>query len=154
MLRTGMIVLSIWSGLNLLMGVTCNAVMVLNQNSPGFRLLFGDSTIQEYDPSIVAAINSMAMLCNALVAACCLLALVVIWTGLAKRATSAFWGLLIALGWFQLFGFVSVAYYGGGWMVLSYYIVSSAVLVVGLGFSACALYRQDRVRSRVASPAA
>lgn len=151
MLRTGMIVLSIWSGLNLLMAAACNGAMVLNQNSPGFRLLFGDATIQEMEPSIVAAVNSMAMLCNALVAAYCLLALFVIWIGLAKRATWAFWGLLLSMGSFQLFGFLSVAYYGGGILVLSYYIVSSAMLAVGLGYSAYALYLQDRVRNQVAS---
>lgn len=152
MLRTGTTVLSIWSGLNLLMGVACNGAMVLNQNSPGFRLLFGDATIQEMDPSVVAAVNSMAMLCNALVAAFCLLALVVIWTGLAKRSLWAFWGLLIAMGWFQLFGFLSVAYYGGGILVLSYYIISSALLVIGLGTSAWALYRPGGVQAGVVSP--
>ena len=143
MLRTGMIVLSIWSGLHLLIALAANGAMILNQDAPGFRLLFGDSAIQEYDPSIVATINSLCMQCNALVAGYCLLALVVIWTGLAKRAMWAFWGLLIAMGSFQLFGFVSVAYYGGVGIFLSYYIVSSAVLVVGFGFSAYALYRQD-----------
>lgn len=139
MLRAGMIVLSIWSGLNLLMALAANGAMVSGQNSPGFRLLFGDETVRGFDPAVVAAVNSMAMLCNGLVAAYSLLALVVIWTGLARRAMPAFWGLLLAMGTFQLFGFVSVAYYGGGGMVLSYYLASAAVLVVGLGLSGYAL---------------
>ncbi len=139
MLRMGMVFLSIWSSLNLIVALACNfAITLLHQNSPGLRLLFGDSKIQDFDPNVVAAINMLAVQYNAILVALCVLMLVVIWTSLAKKARWAFWGLLIALSVLQVFGFASVSFFDG--INLFAQIVSAVILVVGLGLSGFALY--------------
>ena len=150
MLRTGAVLLSVWSGLNLILCVACLlAITIFKQNAPGVTLMVDESAIRQLDPKWLAGINGLAALGNTLGAAFCILVLFVTWTSLVKKARWAFWGLLFALGFLQVFTFVSYSVMGVMnlppnivTMYLLANIVSAAVLAVGLGLSGYAIYRQ------------
>ena len=69
----------------------------------------------------------------------CLLMLYVTWSRVAVGVKSAFWAVAIAAGFLQVFGFEGDAYLGGRNLLAN--VVSSAVLLVGLGLSGLGTYR-------------
>ncbi len=150
MLRTGVIFRSIHSGLNLLLAIACLvAISVFNQNAPGLTFMVNESEIRQLDPRWLTLINGLAALCNTFDAAFFILMLFVIWTILVKGARWVFWGLLISTGFLQVFVFVSYSFFGNGivrenivTLNLLGNIVTSALLLVGLGLSGYAIHRQ------------
>ncbi len=76
---------------------------------------------------------------NACALAFCLLMLYVTWSGIAARVKPAFWALVVAAGSLQVFGFRSDAYLGGRNLLAN--VISSALLLVGLGLSGLGTYR-------------
>ena len=88
----------------------------------------------------MATVNALAVLFNACALAVCLLMLYVTWSGVAVGVKSAFWMLVVAAGSLQIFGFRSDAYLGGRNLLAN--VVSSAVLLVGLGLSGLGTYRR------------
>src|SRR5688572_18031207 len=108
MLRTGAVLVSVWSGLNLLLAVSCNtAICLFGANSPGLTMMINETDIKDLHPRWLACINGLAVFCNAWDAAFCLLVLFVTWTSLIKKQRWAFWGLLISLSFLQTFAFVA-----------------------------------------------
>ncbi len=150
MLRAGAVLLSVWSGLNLLLAVTCIiAICCFGTNSPGLTMMVEEADIRALDPRWLACINGLAVFCNAWDAACCLLVLFITWAGLVKRARWAFWGLLIALAFLQAFAFVAYSSFEVMSLRASVAavnrfanIASTAVLLAGLGLSGYAIHRQ------------
>jgi len=140
MLKSGAIVLSIWSGLNLLLaGAILVSMTMLGGNAPGLRILFDEAAVRGLDPRALATVNALAILFNACAMAFCLLMLYVTWSRVAVGVKSAFWALAIASGSLQVFGFKSDAYLGGRNLLAN--VTSSAVLLIGLGLSGLGTYR-------------
>ena len=151
MLRTGAILLTVWSGLNLLLAIACIiAICFFRNNSPGLAMMVSESEIQQLDPKWLTCINGLAVFCNAWDAAFCLLVLFVVWTSLVNKARWAFWGLLISLVFLQTFAFVAYSSFETmnlraniAGVNLFANIFSTALLLAGLGLSGYAIHRHD-----------
>jgi hypothetical protein len=140
MLKAGAIVLSIWSGVNLLLaGAILVSMTMFGRNAPGLRILFDEAAVRGLDPRAVATVNATAVLFNACAFAFCLLMLYLTWSGVAVGVKSAFWALVVAAGSLQVFGFRSDAYLGGRNLLAN--VLSSAVLLAGLGLAGLGSYR-------------
>jgi hypothetical protein len=147
--------LSVWSGLNLLLAVASNiAICLFGTNSPGLMLMVDEADLRQLDPKWLACINGLAVFCNAWDAAFCLLVLVITWTGLVKKARWAFWGLLIALAFLQTFAFVAYSTFeimplraNIAAVNLFANIFSTALLLAGLGMSGYAIHRHPGARA-------
>ena len=62
----GAIVLSIWSGVNLLLASAILISMTMfGRNAPGLRILFDEAAVRGLDPRGVATVNAIAVLFNA-----------------------------------------------------------------------------------------
>ncbi len=132
--------LSIWSGVNLLLaGAILIAMTMFGKNAPGLRILFDDAGVRGLDPRAQATVNAVAVLFNACAVALCLLMLSVTWSGVAAGLKGAYWALVAASGSLQVFGFIDDAYLGGRNLLAN--VISSAVLLVGLGLSGLGTYR-------------
>ncbi len=150
MLRTGVVILSTWSGLNLLLAVaSLLAITAFQQNSPGLTFMIDEAEIDQLGPRWVTLINGLAALCNTFDAAFFILVLYVIWTSLVHKARWAFWGLAISGGFLQAFAFVSYSFFATGivrenivTLNLLGNLVSSGLLVVGLALSGYGIYGQ------------
>jgi len=98
MLRAGAIILTVWTGLKLAISVGVLFMqLVLGKNSPALIILYGNAQGSGLEPRALATINGLAVVANASVAALSILALVVIWAALVRRAVWAFWSLAGAL---------------------------------------------------------
>ena len=140
MLKAGAIVLSIWSGVNLLLaGAIVVSMTMLGRNAPGLRILFDEAAVRGLDPRALATVNAIAVLFNACALAFCLLMLYVTWSGVAVGTKSALWALVVTAGPLQVCGFRSDAYLGGRDLLAN--VISSVVLLAGLGLSALGMYR-------------
>ena len=140
MLKAGAIVLSIWSGVNLLLAGAILVFMTISgRNAPGLRILFDEAAVRGLDPRALATVNAIAVLFNACALAFCVLMLYVTWSGVAVGVKSALWALAVGAGSLQVFGFRSDAYLGGRNLLAN--VISSAVLLVGLGLSGLGTYR-------------
>lgn len=106
MLRTGTILLSLWTGFNLALALCILFLMLaLGKNAPCLAILFDDTQATGMDLRALATINGLAVVFNACAAAVCGLSLSVIWVALRRRARWAFWSLVICLGFLQTAGF-------------------------------------------------
>ena len=132
--------LSIWSGVNLLLaGAILISMTMFGKNAPGLRILFDDAGVRGLDPRALATVNAIAVLFNACAIAFCLLMLYVTWSGVAAGSKAAYWALVVASGSLQAFGFIADAYLGGRNLLAN--VISSAVLLFGLGLSGLGTYR-------------
>lgn len=149
-LRTGAILLTVWSGLNLLLAIASNiAICFIGANSPGLAMMVSESDIRQLDPHWLAGINGLAVFCNAWDAAFCLTVLFVTWTSLVKKARWAFWCLLISLGFLQTFAFVAYSFFEAMHLraniaAVNHFanVFSTAILLAGLGLSGYAIHRR------------
>ena len=132
--------LSIWSGVNLLLaGAILISMTMFSKNAPGLRILFDDAGVRGLDPRALATVNAIAVLFNACAVAFCLLMLYVTWSGVAAGSKAAYWALVVASGSLQVFGFIADAYLGGRNLPAN--VMSSAVLLIGLGLSGLGTFR-------------
>jgi len=134
-LKTGAILLTIWSGLNLLVGVSVTLATLFARHTPVLALVLSDPEISRLDARAVAIINAQAALLNPCIAALCALVIAIVWTSLVRRARWACWALVGALVPVQVFGFVSDAYLGHRNLVANCF--STLLLLAGL--AACGL---------------
>ncbi len=150
MLRCGVIILNLWAGLNLVFAIACLfAIAFFDQNSPGLTMMVEDSDVRQLGPRWLTLINGLAALCNTFDAACFLLALFVIQTSLVKKARWAFWCLLVSGCFLQAFVCVSYSFFGAGIIRMEAVtanligiIISSTLLLAGLGLTGLAIYRE------------
>lgn len=146
MLRTGAILLSLWTGLNLLLAVgILFSLLALGKNAPALLSLYGTIAPAEIDPRALATINALAVVFNASAASLCGLSLMVIWIALVRRLHWAFWALTAVLTFIQAAGFASDAFLGNRNLTAN--LASSFLLLAGLSFAAIGIFR-DRSAPR------
>jgi hypothetical protein len=140
-LKVGAILLSVWSGLNLLLAVAIlTGMTVFGRDPPSLGLVFTADEIERLDGKALALIDALAIFGNACAAAFCLLVLVVVWRALVgARARWALPVLALSMGGLQAFGFVSDASLGHRDLAAN--LVSTALLTAGLACSGWALRR-------------
>lgn len=134
MLRVGVIILTVWTGFNLVLALCILfAVLMLGKNAPALMILYGDTQATGMDPRALATINAFAVIFNACAAAVCALSLAVIWFALARRMRWAFWSLAGSLGFLQAVGFASDSFFQHKDLVLN--VASSLLLLFGFAFA-------------------
>jgi hypothetical protein len=98
MLRAGAIILTVWTGLKLVIALgILFMLLMLGKNSPALLILYSDAQGKGLDPRALATINGLAVVANASIAALSILSLIVIWAALVRRAVWAFWSLASTL---------------------------------------------------------
>lgn len=125
--KLGAILLSVWSGLNLLVGAAVTALTLASRPPPALAMVFSGAEIARLDPRVREVVSAQAALCNPLIVALCGLVLAIVWTSLVRGARWAWWALAAALVPVQLFGFVSDGFLG------HHNLVANAVSTVILG---------------------
>ena len=115
MIRAGAILLSLWTGINLLLGLAIMfMLLVLHKNAPASVILYGDTRAIVVDPRALATINAFAVIFNACAAALCTLSLVVIWIPLIRKQSWASWALSGSLSFLQAAGFAGDYFWAQG----------------------------------------
>lgn len=139
MLRRGLTVLSIWSGINFLLAtLILTSVVIFGANSPLLVMVFERSEIASLDARIIASLNTLTILYNS----CSMGLSVLVWVLIRKSLMSgqewAFWVLLFVIGFVEVMAFVASAGVGNvRWQVNA---VQSALYVVGTGLSGYSLF--------------
>jgi hypothetical protein len=140
MLRAGAILLSLWTGFNLVLALAILfLLLVRGQNAPCLLILYGNTQPVGLDLRALATINALAVLLNACAAAICALSLSVIWLALVRRAVWAFWSLSASLLFLQVAGFASDRFLGDKDLPAN--VASSLLLLVGVCFTAIGMFR-------------
>ena len=150
MLKVGAVILSVWSGFNLLLafGILV-AMLAFGQNAPAVSILFSASEVQHIDIRALATVNALAVLFNACAVAYCGLLLVIVWSGLMARVRWVFWAVACVAASVQVAGFASDSYLGNANFIAN--LCSSLALVVGLGmFGVASSHRVPASLSNVA----
>ena len=143
MVRAGAILLTIWSGFNLLLALgILAAISFFHRDAPALRILFDPSEIGRLDAKVLGTVNALAVFANACAAGFCLLILFVTWPGLAGKSRRAFWALALSTGLVQAFGFVSDSFLGDRNLIAN--LVSTGVLLVGLILSGVSIDMASR----------
>ncbi len=102
MLRSGTAILTFWAGVRLIIALGILALLlVFHKNAPILVVLYGDMQGSGVDARALATINALAVLCNAAIAAMCLLSLTVIWCALVRGAAWAVWSLAACVFFLQ-----------------------------------------------------
>jgi hypothetical protein len=143
MLRTGAILLSLWTGFNLILALgILFMVLVLGKNAPCLLILYDDIRAAGMDPRALATINALAVVFNACAAAICASSLAVIWIALTRREVWAFWALAGSLFFLQAAGFASDSFFAHKNFVPN--IISSSLLLLGFAVTATSVFRKSR----------
>jgi hypothetical protein len=141
--RAGAILLSLWSGLNLLLALGILVALTFRgRNAPALSILFESSEIGALEAKVLGTVNALAVLANACIAGFCFLILTVVWTALRERQRWALPALAGAMGFVQVCGFVSDGFLGHPNLTAN--AISTVVLVAGLTLSAAGWYRPRR----------
>ena len=136
-LRAGAVLISAWSGLNLLVGAAVTAMTLAGRRAPALLLVFPEEELARLDPKLVAVVNAQAALANPCIVALCGLVLAIVWTSLAAGRRWVLVALTAALIPLQAFGFVSDGFLGHQNLVAN--LVSTVLLLAGLGLAAAGL---------------
>ena len=148
MIRTGVIILSFWSSVNLLLAVAILfMLLVLHENAPALMILYGDTSASSIESRALATINALAVMFNACTAALCALSLVLIWIPILQKKVWAFWALSGTLGFLQVAGFASDSFLGHKDLLLN--LLSSLVLFCGLTAVGIGFFRRGRSEPNV-----
>jgi len=142
MLKTGSIILSIWSGIHgFLASLILAVLLVFNGNSPLLVMVFDKSEIASMDTKVIAAMNCLTIMYNSCAVAFSILALLIIWTSLVNARKWAFWALLSTIGFVEVLAFIASAGVGNArWQVN---VVLSVLYVVGIGLAGASLFRRQ-----------
>jgi len=139
MLLTGAIVISVWSGVNLLMGlVVLVNVLFVTPHPLISRIVFTEAELAQLTPKTTATIRSLAILQNASVVAGAAMVLVVVWIGLVHGEYWAWWTLLGTLTFLQAMQFAGDAAIGTKTLPAS--VLMTSLAVVGLVFAGLGLW--------------
>lgn len=141
MLKTGSILLTLWSGINfLLAALILMSVVVFNANSPLLVMVFNPSEIANLEPRAISALNALTILYNSCAIAVSILVLFIIRTQLIYKEKRAFWALLFTIGFVELMAFIGSAEVGNArWQVN---VVLSVLYVLGIALAGYALFRR------------
>ena len=141
MLKTGSTILSVWSGVNLLLAaLILSTVVVFNADSPLLVMVFDKPEIAALDPRVIASLNTLTILYNSCSVAVSVLVWMVIRKNLVAGEKWAFWLLLVVIGFIEVMAFVASARVGQArWQVNA---LQSALYVAGIGVTGYALFRR------------
>jgi hypothetical protein len=140
MLKTGSIILYIWSGVNfLLAALILTTVVVFNADSPLLVMVFDKPEIAALDARVTASLNTLTILYNS----CSVVVSVLVWTIIRKHLvtgeTWAFWLLLFVIGFIEVMAFIASAQVGHArWQVN---VLLSTLYVAGIGVTGYALFK-------------
>jgi hypothetical protein len=140
MLKTGSIILYIWSGVNfLLAALILTTVVVFNADSPLLVMVFDKPEIAALDARVTASLNTLTILYNS----CSVVVSVLVWTIIRKHLvtgeTWAFWLLLFVIGFVEVMAFIASAQVGHArWQVN---VLLSTLYVAGIGVTGYALFK-------------
>ena len=129
--RVGAVLVSVWSGINLVLAIGVLAWITLaGRDAPCLSVLLDDAVYRAMDPRAIAVVNALAVIGNAGLAATCALVLAIAWLAPPSRARWS-WPTLAAITIpLQGMGFVSDAYLDHrDWLIN---VGSTAVLAAGL----------------------
>jgi hypothetical protein len=141
LLRTGSTILSIWSGINLLLAaLILTTLVVFNADSPLLVMVFEKPEIAELDARVIASLNTLTILYNS----CSVAVSVLVWTIIRKNLVAgekwAFWLLLFVIGFIEVMAFVASSSVGHArWQVN---VLLSSLYVVGIGVTGYALFKE------------
>ena len=142
MLKTGSTLLSIWSGINLLVSAAIlTMVVIFKANSPLLDLVFEESEVADLSTKVIASLNALTILYNS----CSVVLSVVVWfiirKGLIVGQRWAFWTLLFGIGFVEVMAFIASAPIGNArWQL---YVAMSALYAVGIGLVGYSLFRRQ-----------
>ena len=143
MLRTGAILLSLWTGFNLILALgILFMLLALGKNPPCLLILYGDTSAVGMDARALATINALAVVFNGCAAAICALSLAVIWVPLIRGAVWAFWALAGSLCFLQAAGFASDSFFAHKNLVPN--LVSTGLLLIGFAAAAGGIFGDRR----------
>jgi hypothetical protein len=141
MLKRGSIVLSIWCVINFILAlIILSYVIFLKGNSPILQVAsFSEAEIASLSVRTIASLNSFTILYNS----CSLMISVLTWPLIRKNLIagqkSAFWMLVLVIGFIELMAFFASAYIGNGrWQVN---VVQSVLYLVGIGLSGYSIFK-------------
>lgn len=141
MRKTGVTLLYIWSGVNLLLAAAIlTTVVVFGADSPLLVMVFDKAEIETLDARVIASLNTLTILYNS----CSVVVSVLVWTVIRKNLvageTWAFWLLLFVIGFIEVMAFVASAQVGHArWQVN---VVQSVLYVAGIGLTGYALFKR------------
>ena len=139
MLRTGAILLSLWTGFNLVLALgILFMLLVLGKNAPALLILYGDLQPKDMDPRALSTVNALAVMFNACAASICALSLSMIWFAVVRKAVWAFWSLAGCLAFLQAAGFASDTFLGNKDFLAN--AISSLLLLCGICFVGIAIF--------------
>jgi len=145
MLRAGAILLTLWTGLKLLVALgILFMLLVLGKNSPALLLLYGDIQGKSLDPRALATINALAVVANASIAALSILSIVVIWSALMKRAVWAFGSLTCSLLFLEVVRLVGESFYYRRENLLADMATAVLPILTGIACAAIGLFRRPQ----------
>lgn len=131
MKRFGLLVLTIWFGFNCILALSIViGISFFDINAPALSVYFENSFIDAANHHLIAMVNTMAILLNAVITAYCGLVLIILWKKSFLKERSLFWPVITSASFIQIFGFVSDSFmeHRNVWAN----IVSTLVLVVGI----------------------
>lgn len=139
MLRTGAILLSLWTGFNLVLALgILYMLLVLGKNAPALLILYGDLQPKDLDPRALSTVNALAVMFNACAASICALSLSMIWFAVVRKAAWAFWSLAGCLAFLQVAGFASDTFLDNKDFLAN--AISSSLLFCGMLFVGIAIF--------------
>jgi hypothetical protein len=142
MRKRGSIILSIWSGINILLASLILTIVVYHfGNSPLLAMVFEKSEIARLDAKVISALNCLTILYNSCDVALSVLALFIIWSGLINGKRWAFWALLVTIGFAETLAFVASAEVGNVWLRWQVNVVQSVLYIVGIGVSGYSIFK-------------
>lgn len=143
MLKTGSIILSIWSGINfLLAALILTSVVIFNANSPLLAMVFEKHEIASLDTRVIASLNTLTILYNS----CSMVLSVLVWLIIRKNLNTgqkwAFWALLFVIGFVEVMAFIASAEVGHvRWQVN---VILSILYFVGIGVTGFAILKPQK----------
>jgi energy-converting hydrogenase Eha subunit G len=141
MLRASAILLTLWTGLSVVLSVgNLFWLLALRHNAPALIILFRDTQGSGIESRALATINALAVVCNAAIAAVSMLSLVTIWSAFVRGAAWAFWSLTFCLSFLQVFRWVSDTIFYHEKLLTN--VASSLPLIAGIILGAIGLIRK------------
>ena len=147
MLKRGSTILSIWCGINFVLAFTILCyVILLKKDSPILQVAsFSEAEIAGLSAKTIAALNCFTILYNS----CSLVVSVLTWPLIRKNLLagqkSAFWMLVLVIGFIEGMAFFASSYIGHGrWQVN---IVQSVLYLVGIGLSGWSLFKSKEIKN-------
>lgn len=143
MLKKGSTVLSIWCVINFILAFTILCyVIILKKDSPILQVAsFSDAEIASLSGKTIAALNCFTILYNSCSLAVSVLAWPLIRKNLVAGQKSAFWTLVLVIGFIEAMAFYASSYIGHGrWQVN---VLQSILYLLGIGLCAYPMLKSN-----------